>query len=204
MSPKASFEHVFLDQGQARTLFLLHGTGGSESDLIPLVEPFKDRFNIVGLRGNVSEGGLARFFARAAPGVFDPESIQRETEKLADFLAGWYAEHAMSAKQAAFVGYSNGANMVLATLLRHPEAVQAAALMHPMMPLEPPRELNLAGKRFLVTYGLRDAIVPEGEAERVAAALKAGGAEVEMFGHHGGHEVTQDEVDALHGFLNSL
>jgi predicted esterase len=109
----------------------------------------------------------------------------------------------MSARQAAFVGYSNGANMVLATLLRHPETVQAAALMHPMMPIEPP-ELDLAGKRFLVTYGLRDAIVPEGEAERVAAALKAGGAEVEMFAHPGGHEVTQDEVDALHGFLNSL
>lgn len=196
----SEFTHVHHDRGAARTLFLLHGTGGDEHDLIPLIEPAAGQFNIVGLRGNVLEGGMPRFFARLAMGVFDQESIATESDKLASFLACWYDEHNTSADSSVFVGYSNGANMILATLLRHPQAIQHAALLHPMLPFDP-LQVNLASKRVLVTYGQRDPLMPPGEAQRVIAALQAGGADVHSFAHPGGHELTQAERAALLEFL---
>ncbi|UYN91747.1 MAG: alpha/beta hydrolase [Anaerolineales bacterium] len=197
----SEFIHIHQDNNAARTLFLLHGTGGDEHDLIPLVEPVRERYNIVGLRGNVSEGGMPRFFARLAMGVFDMASIEAETDKLAAFLARWYAEHNTDAKSATFVGYSNGANMILATLFRHPGVITNAALLHSMLPFDPP-QLNLMSKRFLVTYGERDPLIPAAEALNVAAVLRAGGADVDAFAHPGGHELTHTEQAALLEFLS--
>lgn len=199
----SNFAHIHHDHGQTRTLFLFHGTGGDEHDLIPLVEPIAETFNIVGLRGNVLESGMPRFFARKAMGVFDMESLATETDKLADFLHAWYQTHAPAAEQAAFVGYSNGANMILATLFRHPELIHSAALLHAMLPFDPP-DLGLAGKRILLTRGLRDPMIPAADSAQVAAALEARGAAVEVFKHGGGHELTAPERDALLEFLGKV
>lgn len=196
------FTHVFHDHGAARTLFLLHGTGGDEHNLIPLVEPVASDFNIVGLRGNVLEGGMPRFFARRGMGVFDQESIVAETDKLAEFLTAWYGDHNITGENAFFAGYSNGANMILATLLRHPATIKNAALLHPMLPFEAPA-VNLAGKRILVTFGLNDGMMPHGEGELVAATLLSLGADVQSFSHPGGHELTIEEQKALLDFLRS-
>ena len=200
-SALSNFVHIFLDHGREKTLFLLHGTGGDERDLIALVEPAQAAYNFVGLRGNVLEGGLPRFFARSAPGVFDQLSIATESDKLAEFLKAWYTKHELPVEQSAFVGFSNGANMLLATLLRHPEVIQHAALLHPMQVIEPP-EVDLAGKRILVTYGLGDTMLP-GAGQQVAADLEARGAQVQVFAHSGGHQITAGEQAALLDLLTS-
>lgn len=194
------FAHVHIDNNRSRTLFLLHGTGGDEHDLLPLVEPLAEHYNFLGLRGNVLEGGMPRFFARVGMGVFDQESIRIESEKLAAFLAAWNEKHGLTPEQSAFIGYSNGANMLLATLLRYPAVIRTAALLHCMLPFEPP-EADLSGGRYLVTHGLRDGMMPPGAAAAVIAALQAAGAEVQEFSHPGGHELTHAERDAALAFL---
>lgn len=193
---------VFLERqrGRARTLFLLHGTGGNEADLLPLAEAVTEDYNLVGLRGNVSENGMRRFFARTGPGIFDQTSVEQESDKLAAFLEAWYTEHELNPDQAAFVGYSNGANMLLATLLRHPQWMRRVALLHPMMPFEP-ENVDLSGYEILVTYGAKDAMVPVAESQRVMRVLEAHGATVTVASHYGGHELGQPELDALAEFL---
>lgn len=194
------FVHLRQDRDRERTLFLLHGTGGNEADLLPLAAPLGGEYNLVGLRGNVSESGMPRFFARTGPGVFDQKSLNTELEKLAEFLRAWYQEYALDPDQAAFLGYSNGANMLLATLLHHPDVIRTAALLHPMMPFEP-EAAELEGGRYLVTYGERDPMIPAAESRRVVDALRALGAEVQVASHAGGHQLAQAELDALYAFL---
>ncbi len=46
------------------TLLLLHGTGGTEQDLLPLAEMIDKEANILSVRGNVLENGMPRFFKR--------------------------------------------------------------------------------------------------------------------------------------------
>src|SRR5579875_1361628 len=68
-------------------LVLLHGTGGDEEDLLPVGELLDDEASLLGVRGQVLEGGSPRFFRRIAEGVFDEADLIFRTRELADFVA---------------------------------------------------------------------------------------------------------------------
>src|SRR6185436_6500623 len=87
--PALSYHHIFEagEDPSAPPLLLLHGTGGSEHDLLPLGSALSPGSALLSPRGDVSEGGAHRFFARLAEGVFDPAEVTRRTHALADFIA---------------------------------------------------------------------------------------------------------------------
>src|SRR5260221_8500204 len=87
------FDHIFIDNHAERTLFLLHGTGGSREDFLFLNDALKKKYNLVGIQGNVDEHGLSRFFKRLSVGVFDQKNIREETEKLQRFMNAWRIIH---------------------------------------------------------------------------------------------------------------
>lgn len=194
------FQHIFVDRGAPRTLFLLHGTGGNERDLLPLVEPLRDEYNFVGLLGNIKEDGMPRFFRRSKAGVFDQENIREEAEKLSQFIRAWCMEKSVNRSDTAFLGYSNGANMILATAMLHPSEIDQAVLLHPMLPFEMDGA-KLLGKMFLVTYGTNDLMISAEESQKVVAALKEARADVQAVHHDGGHEIQPTELEAVERFL---
>ena len=195
------FHHVFINNNAPKTLFLLHGTGGDENDLLPLAQNLNDSYNFVGLRGNVSEQGMPSFFTRVGPGVFDQASILQETQKLAKFIEAWYQTYQSSSANTSFLGYSNGANMILATLFNFPQLIDKAVLLHPMLPFTP-KSANFTKKAFLITYGETDSMIRPSESLQVIDILKKYQATVEVFSHPGGHEIIPREVNQLEQFLN--
>jgi hypothetical protein len=80
------FAHRFVPGKSSRTLLLLHGTGGNETDLIPLGRALDPEAALLSPRGKVLENGMPRFFRRLAEGVFDQEDLVRRTHELADFI----------------------------------------------------------------------------------------------------------------------
>ncbi len=91
-----TMKHIFQkgNDPSKPTLLLLHGTGGTEHDLLPLTDKIDPDANILSVRGNVLENGMPRFFKRLAEGVFDEEDLIFRTKELNEFLddaAGkWY------------------------------------------------------------------------------------------------------------------
>ncbi len=80
-------KHVFQEkENGGPTFVLLHGTGGNESDLLPLAKMIDDKANVLGVRGNVLENGMPRFFRRLQEGVFDMEDLKKRTDELNDFF----------------------------------------------------------------------------------------------------------------------
>lgn len=199
------FHHLHIDNQAPKTIFLLHGTGADEHDLLGLVEPLGQQFNIVSLRGNVTRFGMRRFFALKEPGSFAPdnfdlESIAQETAKLAQFVQTWYKSHQTGSDNSIFLGYSNGANMILATLFNYPEIISQAMLLHCLLPLPAPT-IDLSDKDFLVTYGENDQMIIPEETSKVITALKDCGARVTDYSHPGGHEISQGELTNILKFL---
>ena len=68
------------------TLLLLHGTGGTELDLLPLAGMIDDEASVLSVRGNILENGMPRFFKRLAEGIFDEEDFIFRTKELNEFL----------------------------------------------------------------------------------------------------------------------
>jgi predicted esterase len=187
----------------APMLLLLHGTGGDESDLLPLGRMLHPGAALLAPRGRVLEQGMPRFFRRLAPGVFDQHDLTARTHELADFVGAAAAHYGVQTRPVVAVGFSNGANIAAALLLLRPRVLAGAILLRPMVPLTPPSRPALAGTRVFAAAGRFDPTVPAGEPERLAALLRSAGADVALQWSDAGHEMTHGDVTAARDWLGA-
>ena len=179
----------------APPLLLLHGTGGSEHDLLPLGRTLSPGSAFLSPRGNVNENGAARFFARVGEGIFDPAEVNRRTHGLADFIVAASARYEFPPSALIAVGFSNGANIAATLLLIRPIVLGGAVLLRPMVVIDSPAApRSLDGKRVLIASGLQDPLVSADHPRRLAAHLRAGGADVTLHAHPASHGLTQSDI----------
>jgi predicted esterase len=199
-----TYHHVF-EPGtdpQAPPLLLLHGTGGSETDLLRLGRAISPGSALLSPRGDVSEGGSLRFFARLAEGVFDPNEITRRTHALADFVAAAAKHYELEPQRLIAMGFSNGANIAATLHLLRPETVGGGVLFRPMVVIEQSAAPgSLVGKRLLLCHGSTDPLVPPDDPTRLAALLRAGGADVKIETLPASHALTPQDVAAAQAWL---
>lgn len=197
------FVHRYLPAtgGSTRVLFLLHGTGGDESDLLSIGRERDANAALLSPRGKVSEKGSARFFRRLAEGVFDEEDVVRRANELADFLAAATFHYGLDPGRVTAVGYSNGANIAAAMMLIRPKTLPAAILFRAMVPLSEPPARDLSGRRALISAGRLDPIIPTANSERLAGVLEKAGAEVTFEIQEAGHGLVQQDLAAAKRWL---
>ncbi|OWJ68602.1 alpha/beta hydrolase [Inquilinus limosus] len=199
MTQELSFIHRF--EPEAPPLLLLHGTGGDESDLLPLGRAVAPGSALLSPRGKVLESGMPRFFRRLREGVFDEDDVRARANELADFVAEARAAYGLAAPVA--LGFSNGANIAAAMLLLRPEALAGAALLRAMVPLAEPPAADLRGRPVLLLSGEMDPIVPADNAARLARMLGTAGAEVTHRILPTGHGLSQADVATVSAWLGA-
>jgi predicted esterase len=201
---KLSYHHRF-EPGTdpaAPPLLLLHGTGGNEHDLLSLGRKLSPGSALLSPRGNVTEHGAPRFFARLAEGVFDPAEVTRRTHELADFIAAAASQYHFDPRTLIAVGFSNGANIAATVLQLRPAVLGGAILLRPMVVLDQPAPAgSLAGKRMLIASGTQDPMVPATHPPHLAALLRAGGATVTLQSSPGGHGLVATDLAAAQKFF---
>jgi phospholipase/carboxylesterase len=163
-------------------LLLLHGTGGDEHDLIPLVERLAPDAAILSPRGKVNEQGLTRFFRRSPNGVWDRDDFEARTLELAGFVRQACAAYRLPRPIA--LGYSNGANIAWNLLLKAPDLLAGAVLLRAMLPFVP----------VLLIAGTDDELIPVERAGLLAALLGEAGADVSYEALHAGHGLTAQDL----------
>lgn len=204
--PHFTYQHVF-EPGtdpEAPPLLLLHGTGGSEHDLLRVGRAISPGSSLLSPRGDVSERGALRFFARLDEGVFDPQEITRRTNALADFLVVAGAHYKIDPLRLIAIGFSNGANMAATLLLLRPDTLGGGALFRPMVVLnQSAAPGSLTGRRVLLCNGSTDPLVPPDDPARLALLLRAGGADVKLESVPASHALTPQDVAAAQSWLRS-
>jgi len=168
---------------------LLHGTGGSETDLLDLGRALHPTAALLSPRGKVLENGMPRFFRRLREGVFDEDDLRDQADALADFITEAGAFYGIEAGSLVAVGFSNGANIASAVLLRRPEVLAGAVLLAAMIPYAEPPAVDLAGKRVIIANGERDGMIPASMTEQLAGQFRDRGAQVTVMAHPGGHQI---------------
>lgn len=183
-------------------LFVFHGTGGNEMQLLALADEVLPGATVVAPRGDVSEMGAARFFRRLGEGRYDMADLARATDRMTGFVHA----HARAAETARVcgLGYSNGANILASVMLSAPELFSCAVLMHPLIPFAPAPQPGLAGRQVLITAGRHDPICPPDLTLRLEAYFRGQGAMAELEWHEGGHELRLNEVEAARRFLSAV
>lgn len=186
----ADFVHVER-AGKQPALLLLHGTGGDETQVLPLAEAIAPGQAALGVRGRVLEAGMPRYFRRLSMHEYDLDDLRRQ----ADALADWLLERP-GFKPLIALGHSNGGNMGAALLLLRPETLVGGILVHANLPIEPDPVPRLDGRKVLLLRAAQDPYARAGDAERFLALLHDAGAEAELQVRPGGHEMSADEVAA--------
>lgn len=174
------------------TLVLLHGTGGNENDLMPLGHQAAPNATLLGLRGRSTEEGTQRWFRRFDLNRFDQADIAFEAEALASFMADAIKAYGIDPDKTAFIGNSNGANLLAAFMRLHPHVVKKAVLLRAAEVLEEPPLADLSDANVLLLKGANDLF--GAGAGRLEQSLLAGGASVDIVSVEAGHNLTDEDV----------
>ncbi|QKS70543.1 alpha/beta hydrolase [Paenalkalicoccus suaedae] len=196
-------KHIFKKGTSDHTLLLLHGTGGNEEDLLPIAQMIDPDANVIGVRGNVDENGMNRFFRRLAEGVFDEEDLIFRTKELHEFIDEAASEHGFDRSNMTAIGYSNGANIAGSLLYHYERPFKHAILLHPMVPRRGLDLPDMSGLPVFIGAGSNDPICPPEETKELHEHLKGAGAPVELYWANMGHQLTRDEIDEARRFYDA-
>ncbi|SFB48396.1 phospholipase/carboxylesterase [Rhizobium sp. NFR07] len=160
------------------TLVLLHGTGANETAMLPLGRKVAPNAMLIGLRGRSIDEGYPRFFRRFDQVTFDQKEIASEAEAFVSFLEDIGPAYGADPARTVVLGYSNGGNMIGATIQLHPEAIRKAVLLRSMNVLEARPEVDLSGTQVLSLSATDDfygslAVELEDRLKSAGAALTA-------------------------------
>lgn len=187
--------HLLEPGSDGWTLLLLHATGGDERQLMGLGRTLGPTAARLSPRGTVMENGVTRrWFRRFGPTDLDLDDMRARGDDLAAFVREAAATHGLDPDRILAVGYSNGANVAVDLLLRHPRLLRGAVLLRPLLPYRPETTPDLGGRDVLVAAGAADPWAPEGVTAELAEVLRAGGAAVTVRRYPAGHEITAEDV----------
>jgi phospholipase/carboxylesterase len=179
-------------------LLLLHGTGGNELDLLPLADALSPRSPVLSPRGRVLEGSMPRFFRRHGEGDFDEDDLTARADDLADFVLARGEEHGITPGSFVAVGFSNGANIASAMLMRRPEVLAGAVLLAAMVPFAvPPADVDLNGTWVVIANGRLDPMATPHQTSTLLDQLRAMNADARLLPHGAGHTIDRTQLPEL-------
>ena len=172
------------------TLLLLHGTGGNEHDLLPLGRNCCPAPALLSPRGKVLEHGMPRFFRRLAEGVFDLEDLRCADRRARRIRRrGGGALRVRSGAGRSRWAFRTAPTSPASLVLLRPGVLRRARCCSARWCRScRTRCRRCAHTPVLISNGRTDPIVPLDETERLAALLRAAGADgdagLAAAGHH--------------------
>jgi phospholipase/carboxylesterase len=192
-------------------LFLHHGRGSWEGDLLPLADLFdpEQRLHVIAPRAPIQLSDAPGFHWYTVPrvGYPDPQSFSAARQALADFHDDQLERIAVSADRAVLGGFSMGAVMSYALGLSGDRPAPAGILaMSGFIPVldddswQPDFESRPDLPVFLA-HGRADPVIDFGFAEIASSKLEKAGLPTEFLPFDGGHEVGRGSVAPIADWL---
>jgi phospholipase/carboxylesterase len=197
--------YKYIEKNKDNLIILFHGTGGDENSLITLASYIDDNASVLGIRGNVNEHGMNRYFKRIRPGVFDELNLLEETKKIKIFIDDFVNNHNYKLKNIIMIGYSNGANIIGSLLYLFGKISKGVCLMHPMIPLQNVTPKDLCNINILITSGISNQLVSGDETNKLFEIFKNNNGNIDITKYNNGHQISQKEIDDIKNwYINIL
>lgn len=188
--------HLFAPgEPDAPVLLTLHGTGSDEQEISSLAPGLDPRAGVLSPRGLVQERGMARWFRRAGEGIFDVDDVLTRAGELAGFVTAAREHYGLGDRPLVAVGFSNGANIALATAMLHPDVLSRVVALSGMYPFADRDEaVDLHGVRVTTLNGRDDPMAPIDSVQHLVTVLREKGAQVEQHLRTGGHGISREDL----------
>jgi phospholipase/carboxylesterase len=134
--------------------------------------------------------------------VFDVEDVITRAGELANFLTAARDHYSLGSRPIVAAGFSNGANIALATAMLHPQTLSRVIALSGMYPFADKEfSVDLTNSALLLMNGEADHMAPLGSVSKLVAVLERNGAQVEQIVRAGGHGITQSDVTSAAEWL---
>ena len=184
-------------------LVLLHGSYGTESDLLPLADRIAPGASRLSLRGTVALDNGFAFFRRHADRRVDETDLASRVPETAALIQGFTSRGQFTEPPVA-VGFSNGAIMAAALLSACSGVLAGAVLFRPLPPFAADASYRPGATPVLIIDGTQDPRRSAGDGQRLAGKLSRAGAVVTHHVLPVGHSITAEDVQIARKWLRSL
>lgn len=193
--------------GGAPVVFLLHGMGSNEQDLMSLDSAFPDKYAVVSVRApyELQPGSYEWYQSKVVDGTMDGDSSQLDmsAQSIDGLVTDLVRRYGFDRTRVYLVGFSQGAVMTYEVGLVHPRTYRGIGVMsgdlygslkpkvHPSMPL--------TKMKVFISHGDADQRIPMQLAEQSYETLmRLGVRRTEFHVYPGmGHEINSAALDDL-------
>jgi len=199
------------DDSPRPAVFVLHGRGADERDLLPIASSLPGDRHIISLRApdrlqggytwyelDLSGGGLHQSQPHA-------EDFRRSLDQIAASVSAALETYAIDPDRIGLLGFSQGAITSLSLLLETPARFAWVVGLHGYLPdshasLDPD---DIEGVPVFVGAGGDDRVIPASRTTAAADRLAAVGAAVTSNTYPTGHGIGQAELDDVVAFVDT-
>lgn len=184
-------------------LVLLHGSFGTETDLLPLAQRIAPGRSRLGVRGTVALNHGYAFFRRHPDRRVDEPDLTSRLPLVREVLHD-LGDQSRLTRPPVVVGFSNGAVMAAALVATCPELLAGAVLFRPLPPFATDDSYAPGTVPTLIIDGAQDARRSASDGPRLADQLHRAGSTVTHRVLSAGHAITTDDEAIARDWLGSL
>ena len=199
------------DDELAPAVFVLHGRGADEEDLLPVARRLPDELHVVSLRApDPLQGGYTWYELDLSAGGLessqpDAADFRRSLDMVAESVDAAVESYALDPDRLGLLGFSQGAITSLSLALEDPDRYAWVVALHGYLAdahaeLEP---AGIEGKPVFVGAGAGDRVIPESRSTAAADRFDEVGAAVTRGSYPGGHGIGQQELRDVVAFVES-
>jgi len=213
--PDIPLDHVHVapddDPENAPAVFVLHGRGADEEDLLPVARHLPDELHVISLRApDPLQGGYTWYELDLSAGGLEssqPDSadFRRSLDLVAESVDAAVESYDLDPDRLGLLGFSQGAITSLSLVLEEPDRYAWVVALHGYL-AEAHADLDpdgIEGKPVFVGAGAGDRVIPESRSAAAADQFDELGAAVTRGSYPGGHGIGQQELSDVVAFVES-
>lgn len=188
--------------GRPPAVFVLHGRGADERDLLPVARELPDELAAVSLRAPDRAGpGYSWYeFDLGGGGLHSSQPVagdfRRSLDLISESVGAAVDVYDLDPGRLGLLGFSQGTILGFALLLESPDRFAWCVGLHGYLAAshEDRSPEGVVGKPVFVGAGTADRVIPAGRAERAADRFRELGADVTHRTYDVGHGVGREEL----------
>ncbi|MGI6484144.1 MAG: alpha/beta hydrolase [Candidatus Dojkabacteria bacterium] len=201
------FEHSTPEESAKKkpAIFLFHGYGSDERDLLSLVEDFKETHHIFSLRGPITVFPGYAFWNFEENGQPVSAEFDEVLKSAQVFINEAIQEYNLDTKNIVLFGFSQGAMLAQSLALIMGESISKVVALSGYVPdfVKEDRYTKKSVKhlKIFISHGIDDMVVPYQWGEESSEYLKSLRAKVTFKSYVSGHFVTPENGKDLVEFI---
>jgi phospholipase/carboxylesterase len=178
-------------------IFVMHGMGSNEQNMLPLADGLEEQFYIFSIRGSLSQPPGYAFFTIEGYGKPHREVFHEAIDGLKSFIEYASKEYPLDKTQLYLLGFSQGAilSMSLALILGNTiKGIVALSGYLPKIVIEDYEIKQVDNLSIFISHGERDGVLPYQWGIEASEYFKQLNADVSFHSYEEGHSVSSQNV----------